>query len=99
MVKLSHEAVARGLKEMTRLHAGYRPTAQELAEAPILSGWLLQEIGNGLHRLGGVVSGHPILAPGWCWTSVVVFMAPDKTWARTISRYYRLEKPFSIDQA
>jgi hypothetical protein len=94
---LSEEAVAAGLRELAKLKRGEMPTEAELENAPHLSDWLLEEVDGGYRRLGGVVTGHPRIHPGWCWTSVVLFVARDGSWARTISRYYRLGKPLTID--
>lgn len=41
--------------------------------------------------LQGVVSGHPHIKDGaLVATSPLVVLAHDKTWARTLSRFYRL---------
>lgn len=60
----------------------------------MLSHWTLTEDAFGLPHLVGSVRGHPQLGPGWCTTSVVLAMAPDATWARTVSRVYQLGEPF-----
>ena len=95
MAKLSDEVVAAGLRELAKLQGGYTPSKSELDQAPVLTSWLVEDMSNGLRRLGGVVTGHPTIRPGWCWTSVLLFVAADGSWARTISRYYRLGEPFS----
>ena len=93
MARLSYEAVAAGLREMIKLRNGEMPSERELDGAPLLTDWLFGEIDGGYRRLGGFVTGHPLIGPGWCWTSVVLFVVPDRSWARTISRYYRLGRP------
>lgn len=98
MAKLSDEAVAAGLRELIKLHNGEKPSELELERAPLLTGWLLASMSNGYQRLGGFVTGHPTIRPGWCWTSVVLFVAEDRRWARTVSRYYRLGRPLSSDR-
>lgn len=98
MAKLSDEIVAAGLRELKKLRRGEMPSDLELERAPVLAGWLVEDLNDGFQRLGGFVTGHPTIRPGWCWTSIVLFMAVDRTWARTISRYYRLGEPFSVER-
>jgi hypothetical protein len=97
MGKLSDEAVAAGLLAAKRLHGGELPREAELTSAPFITGWLLSGELDGFTRLGGFVSGHPVLPDGWCWTSVVLIIDPDLRWARTVSRLYRLGEPFRSD--
>lgn len=96
MSRLSKEAVAAGLRAAVRLKRGEVPTDAELANAPLLSGWVLGQEYGAFYRLGGYVSGHPLLPDGWCWTSPVLFLEPDRRWARTVSRLYRLSDPIGI---
>jgi hypothetical protein len=93
MSRLSDETVIAGLRAAVRLRSGAVPTDTELEGAPMLSGWVLERVIGGYRRFGGFVSGHPNLPDGWCWTSVVLFIEPDRRWARTISRLYRLGNP------
>ena len=97
MARLTDEAVAAGLQELAKLKRGEMPSDADLDGAPILAGWFVEDISNGYQRLGGFVTGHPTIRPGWCWTSVLLFISDDRTWARTISRYYRLGSPLTID--
>ena len=90
MVRLSEEAIQAGLLAARKLRDGELPTEAELASAPVLNGWILVEDPGEIVRLGGFVSGHPILADGWIWTSILLFMEPNRQWARTVSRLYRL---------
>jgi hypothetical protein len=96
MAKLSNEVIAGGLRAMIKLKNGEMPAEDELETAPFLDLWLFEEVEGGYRRLGGFVTGHPTIGPGWCWTSVVLFVSPDARWARTISRYYRLGKPLTF---
>ena len=98
MARLSDEVVATGLRELAKLQGGHVPSDRELDQAPVLTGWLIEDMSNGLRRLVGFVTGHPTIPPGWCRTSVLLFVAADGSWARTISRYYRLGEPFSTVQ-
>ncbi|MCF1742051.1 DUF6634 family protein [Paradevosia shaoguanensis] len=93
MSLLTRDTVLAGLRAARRIQQGHLPTQAELAAAPVLSNWVLAEEPGNLFRLAGMVSGHPLLADGWCTTSIVLVMDPDRNWARTVSRLYRLEKP------
>src|SRR3546814_1327962 len=69
------------------------PISAELASAPQLDFWYLTERGLVL-ALGGIVTGHPNLADGaHVRTSALLWIADDKSIARTISRFYRLGTP------
>lgn len=96
MSRLSDETVAAGIRAAMKLRDGELPTEAELADAPLLTGWVLGQEQGGYCRLGGFVSRHPRLADGWCWTSVVLFLEPNRRWARTVSRFYRLDDPLSF---
>lgn len=79
----------RALIDLRRLQEGYRPSDEELANGPLLNSWC--RLGD---HLVGVVVGHPVVADGHrCITSPVLALAADGTWARTVSRYYRLGRP------
>jgi hypothetical protein len=93
MTRLTTQAVRDGLRAAAEIRNGKLPSPADLAAAPILTHWALTEDGSGLPRLVGVVRGHPLLGSGWCTTSTVLAMAPDATWARTVSRLYRLDEP------
>ena len=93
MSRPSSETVSAGLRAAIHLKEGHLPAEADLQAAPLLSGWALVAEPPSLHRLVGVVSGHPIIADGWCTTSVVLVIDPQRQWARTISRLYRLKQP------
>lgn len=95
MGRLSNEALLAGLRAAIKLKDGELPTEAELADAPLLTGWVLGQEPGGYSRLGGFVTGHPSLADGWCWTSVVLYLEPNRRWARTVSRLYRLGDPLN----
>lgn len=97
MVRLSDETLVAGLRELSKLEAGKVPSEEELSQAPHLSNWVFGEIDGGFRRLGGIVTGHPRIRDGWIWTSVVLFVSPDKKWARTVSRYYNLGDTMQLD--
>jgi hypothetical protein len=93
MSRLSRETIAAGLKAAVRIQHGELPTAADLAMAPRLEGWAIEEVSPGLFLLVGVVSGHPRVADGWCSTSVLLVLDKHRKYARTVSRLYKLGKP------
>lgn len=95
MAKLTKASLQKGLRAAIQIQNGKLPTRVQLDAAPVLSQWVLSEVGSGLHCLVGNVSGHPLLDPGWCTTSVVLVMDPHHRWARTVSRLYRLAEPLA----
>jgi hypothetical protein len=95
------EHLSRRLKEakdaLDRIKSGQAPTPEELAAAPKLEWWRLGE-DTLFNVLEGVVTGHPLLPDGaFIHTSALVWLAADRRWARTISRFYRLG--VSLDEA
>ena len=97
-MSLSKEAIMAGLYAAMKLRDGELPTDAELSGAPFLTGWVLVEASGGFYRLGGFVSGHPKLVDGWCWTSIVLYIEPNRRWARTVSRLYRLGDPLNSSE-
>lgn len=78
---------------LMRIQRGLSPTAEELAEAPLLDLWAVVTDGQSV-ALSGVVTGHPRLQDGaTILTSNLLWMAEDRQAARTISRFYRLGEP------
>lgn len=69
--------------------AGKGPTAEALAESPLLVNWQIIMMAGRL-CLAGEVSGHPKLKDDFITTSHLVFLSPGLDWARTMSRFYRL---------
>ncbi len=67
----------------------------DLAEAPSLNYWRAFVTPRGAPFLWGMVSGHPRLGSRWITTSHLVAIDPMNGWARTASRWYRIERPFS----
>lgn len=68
------------------------PTPEALAEAPVLHNWLAAIDFAGVPCLAGTVTGHPKLDDGKrIFTSVLVALDPGGEWARSRSRWYRLE--------
>ncbi len=79
------------LAAFDRLTAGNGPDTAELAAAPILSGWRRSLVPCLEPVLIGQVAEHPRL-PGQrrVATSRLLALDPDRGWARTVSRWYRL---------
>ena len=81
------------LSDMERILEGVLPETLVNEEPPLLDRWLL---GNVLTpALVGLSTGHPAL-PGTnrpIATSQVFLMSADMSWARTLSRWYRLGRP------
>ena len=79
--------------DMERILEGALPETLVSEEPPVLDRWLL---GNVLTpALVGLSTGHPAL-PGTnrpIATSQVLLMSADMSWARTLSRWYRLGRP------
>lgn len=95
MVHLSRETVRVGLQAALAIRTGKLPTQAELEQAPQISQWAWTDAEAGVPRLFGWVEGHPELGTGWCTTSVVLAMDMERSWARTVSRLYRLAEPLS----
>lgn len=86
------ERLAALLSDMEMLRAGI-PPEDLAADAPLLDRWLV------VHRpaacLLGQSTSHPLL-PGVnreIVTSDLMLLSLDRTWARTLSRWYRLGRP------
>ncbi|SFM65618.1 DUF6634 family protein [Methylobacterium pseudosasicola] len=71
--------------------AGLGPSADDLAEAPVLDAWEYGIIP--VRVLRGCVSGHPDIADGRPARTSEVYLTDRMTWARTLSRWYRLRVP------
>jgi hypothetical protein len=82
-----------------RLAQGEGPSSEELNRAPLLDSWAVADRA-GLPVLTGIVTGHPRLpAHSWVRTSPLVWLAEDRTAARTSSRWYRLGSRLEDDLA
>jgi hypothetical protein len=66
------------------------PSAADLAAAPELDLWVPQVSFIGELVLDGEVRAHPILGDEAITTSPIIALNPDGSWARTVSRWYRL---------
>lgn len=77
--------------DLRRIGEGLGPTADDLANAPLLQHW--REVPIALTRLIGRCSGHPLLPDGPVSTTEVWAMNTSEQWVRTLSRFYRLGEP------
>lgn len=74
------------------------PDLETLKEAPVLRDWLAAIDLKGVPCLAGTVTGHPILAEGArIYTSVLMALDADGIWARSRSRWYRLDTEWPAD--
>ena len=74
------------------------PCAQDLADAPTLSDWALVSHEKGILTLTGITADHPSLstqADTVLQTSPIVAIDIHRTWARTASRWYRLQDGYT----
>jgi len=86
-------AAAEIRRALAALEAGEAgPSPDDLAAAPILNDWQAILMRSSC-CLAGEVSGHPWLN-GSITTSALIVLDPGLTWARTMSRFYRLGTPF-----
>lgn len=70
---------------------GAPPGPRDLDFAPALDDWSAGLALGNFYNLDGVVSGHPIIDDGdVVFTSPLLNLAEDLTWARTLSRFYIL---------
>lgn len=96
--RLTIDAARRLADDLDRLLACGRPTAADLAGAPVIDHW--QPAVRPDHALIGFVTGHPTVRSGRpAVTSSLYAIDPVAGWARTWSRFYRLgeQVPFAQD--
>jgi hypothetical protein len=95
--KFKNETLLRMRKRSLRM-AWDGPTADDLEQAPVLSHWLtVIEPHFYYPALMGHAPDHPICVGDLIVTSRLCGLCTDGTWARTISRWYRLEQPATVD--
>lgn len=83
-----HDVTRHICSTLASLNAG--PSRIELAAAPLLEHWRPFRTLHGGTVLAGYVSGYPVLRNGPMRTSGLLALDPDTSWARTVSRWYRL---------
>jgi hypothetical protein len=79
--------------DLVRIETGVGPDADELASAPLITGWRTVLSPHGL-RLLGSVTGHPLLRDGASMTSQLWAADSDGRWIRSLTRFYRLGAAF-----
>ncbi len=96
-VRQTQDVMHRMRKRSLRL-AWDGPSANDLARAPVLSHWLavMEPRMIGLALMGSAPN-HPICVDDLIVTSRLCGICQEGTWARTISRWYRLEHPATLD--
>lgn len=96
-MKLTPEQRLRVDKLLAALDAAEAgPTAADLTAAPVLDCWRPLFSRQGTPILWGIVSGHPRLRDNdHITTSPLIALDLGNTWARTVSRWYRLAQPFA----
>ncbi|TPL02549.1 hypothetical protein FJ938_19045 [Mesorhizobium sp. B2-4-14] len=79
--------------DLERVRRGAPPEAMADEEAPILDRWILTQ--RIVPSLAGLSSGHPRLIGEnrLIGTSDLWLLSDDHTWARTLSRWYKLGRP------
>jgi hypothetical protein len=79
-------------EDLSLIESGFGPIPEDFLDAPHLDEWGLTT--RNFRALEGTVSDHPEQPTGdWIRTSEVVKFGPNKTWARTVSRFYTLGTP------
>ncbi len=84
------------------IQRGVPPTDDQLAAAPLIHSWTVQEVielhGEGYRRIVGVFEGHPYIGAG-CpgHTSPLLQLDRELRWARCRSRVYRLTDPLPLN--
>ena len=79
--------VDRILTALEAIKAG--PSDEDLMTAPTLDFWKAV-IADDVPRLIGIAIGHPNFPMSEVYTSMLMFVSKDRSYARTLSRWYRL---------
>lgn len=74
------------------------PKKGDLEAAPLLDFWSAILI-EGSPKLVGIAIGHPSLPRTEVFTSLILFISKDRTYARTLSRWYRLGRKDESNRA
>ncbi|WP_058249562.1 DUF6634 family protein [Tropicibacter naphthalenivorans] len=65
-------------------------------DTPTIDDYLIVLRGEKMN-LHGWATGHPKLGDAYIQTSLLIHVTQDEKWARTLSRWYRLESPRHLD--
>ena len=80
------------LRDIRDLRAGEMPRSTDVRAAPIIDKWSYAFVPACC--IAGSVRGHPVLGNRTSvHTSELILIDPERGWARTWSRYYRLGVP------
>jgi hypothetical protein len=96
------ERIATMRSDLERLRQGWRPLPTDLEAAPMIDQWSVRFDGDGrLFALCGFIRSHPRIDDGrFATTSIIIAMdLRGLTWARTVSRFYRLGRPHGVENS
>jgi hypothetical protein len=87
------ERTAALVADMESIRRGVPPQVMAGDDAPVLDRWVLAK--RGAPCLAGLSTGHPKLVGEnrLISTSELWLLSKDRSWARTLSRWYRLGRP------
>lgn len=86
------EALAADLR---KLHSGTLPGRHELWAAPVLNTWSIAIDASGCRVVRGIDGQHPALLGRLAKPTDIWVWAPDRSWLRTASGFYRLGRPLA----
>lgn len=97
--RTQRERFGEAQRVLDRLAAGWRPTEVKFHGAPTLTNWRILVLPAEI-IFDGIVHGHPYIADGHrSWTSPLIAVdAVLASWVRTVSRWYRLGRPYREEQ-
>ena len=82
--------------DLDRIAPGWHPCEDELRDAPRMWEWRVVEYP--VPHLVGIVLGHPLLRDGEIRTSELLTYDPERGYARTVSRFYRLKSASAYER-
>lgn len=88
------ERLWRLASDLDRYASGHPPTPEELAECPVLEDWRPIHVGE--RALAGRAFGHPRISDGRVTLTSTLIRTDGRTFARTMTRLYRLGSPAEV---
>ncbi|MGA0534348.1 MULTISPECIES: DUF6634 family protein [Hansschlegelia] len=86
----TRQTLCGALRSLRKVAEGASP---DLRDAPELRDWLIVSAEDGVALIGRV-TGHPTVEDDrLVYTSALIAMSADQSWARTLNRFYRLRGP------
>src|SRR4051812_11534012 len=76
--------------DLELISAGAGPSAEQLADAPLLDQWQPRMSSRGHAAIGGIVSGDELYEDGEYVNVEIVAADPDCAWIRSLLGWYRL---------